>query len=481
MSWPTPMDAHLGAGQAVSATLSPLLPAEPAWWDAAGPLVLLALIAAWLVWLTRRLGRHLDVATSRIGGVTAGRIVGVAVGVHVAVALAVGTVITADAELLAYAAPDAIGYQRTVDGLIAAPLDGPDPPRWADRGVYLYLAAFVQAVFGGRGLAIVVVNAALLGTSLLLLVDITRQLAGSRTAAVAAVLLAALPAIYLWAATPLREALVLCLTVWCVQSGVRAVAVSEDDAGEGRAGGLPWLLAAAVPLVLMNWTREAQVPALAAVVVVAGLLQFEVRSAMSRWLARRWVLVAGSATLAAAVLALGPRLTRLAWRVSDRAAHHSTELTEEATTRVAMFSHSRFLEPVELLVELPAGVIRFLFAPMPWQQPDGPVLLWLDAAVWVAVAVPVVAGLWLAVRARRRAALVPLAAALVTAAIGAVTLGNYGIISRIRLHSWVLLVPFAAWALSAAVGRISVRRGTDSGERTGSAVSPRARPRARGR
>ena len=435
--------------------MTPLLPAETGWWDIAGPLVLLGLIVVWLVWLLRRQRHHLDVGACRI--------VAIAVAGHVTIALVVGTVITGDAQLLRYATPDAFGYQRTIDGLIAAPLDGPDPAAWSDRGVYLYLAALVQGLFGGRKLAVVVVNAGLLGTSLLGLVVLTRQLAGPRAAPVAAVLGAALPAVYLWASTPIREALVLCLTVWCVAFAVRAAEGSSAT-----------LLGAGAFVVVMNWTRDVQVPVLAAAVVVAILLLPPVRAWTSRWLARPSVLAAGSVVLAAGALVAGSQLARLAWRVTDRSAGHSFRLAVDTTTQVEGIATPRPLDPLGLLGELPVGIVRFLVGPAPWQPPDGPVLLWLDAAVWWGLAPLVVIGLWSAVRQRCRPALVVVVTVVVGSVIGALTLGNFGIISRIRIHTWVLLVPFAAWAIVAAFDRFRARQRSGSSQPSDAHVGGRS-------
>lgn len=332
---------------------------------------------------------------------------------------------------------DAAAYHHVIlelgDGLLA----GERPTDWTDRSVYLYGVAAAQSIFGQNGYVSVVVNVFLVGIAMLLTVDLARLLAGRGTAVATAVLVALLPALPLWSATPIREALVICLTVLAVNGAVRA---ARD--------GWWWALALLATLLMVR-TRGVQVIALAAALAVAAayFTWDRVPPPIRRRLRSRVVVIGACLCMLTVSVAFGPELHRTALSVAEQSQTTTANLqriAESPTTPT--LDRNAPTNPGALASRTPAALVSYLWGPGP--TAEAPKLMVVEAAsLWLLTPIVLLGG-GMAVARRERLSLIPVAAAVVAALLGALTLGNYGIISRMRLSTWLLLLPFAGLALS---------------------------------
>lgn len=412
--------------------MNPFAPTNPGILSALGVVVALGVVALILLALTRAL---LTPFTTRQRA-----IIGWFLGTLCVGTLAFGWLAISVPALRTIFVGDAASYHTVIADLSRALPDivAPDPAGWADRGVFLYGVALTQALFGINGYISVVVNVLLAGVTLLVMVDLTRMLAGRSVATAAAGVVALLPALVLWAATPLREILVLCLTVVCVDGAVRLA----------REPNLRWLALTLLPAILMVRTREVQTLALAAAIAVAVAMATWDRLPVG---ARRAVTHPVTVVLACVValvvtVALGPQLHRAAESVAFQTQTTTFNLQVADSPTTPALDRADPTSPAELAARTPRALVSYLWGPGP--TATAPSLMMLEAAsLWLLTPLVLFGG-WIALRTRCREVWILMAAAAPAALIGALTLGNYGIISRLRVITWLLLLPLAAWAIA---------------------------------
>jgi hypothetical protein len=416
--------------------VNPRAPDTASFADAIGIVVAVALLCAGSRWLARRSLQEYSTCHRHI--------VGMALATSMLLTLAYGWMVVASPQLFDLLSTDAGSYHEAAvtisDHWYRLPATG-----YPDRAVFLYLLAAVHWLFGANAFVSVVVNAALVGVSLMLVVDVTRLLAGPRPAVTAAVLFAALPVVPIWGGPPLRESLVMALTLGFANLAMR---LSQKPSPQR-------LLGMAVLFAVTARTRQVQVLAMLGG-AGAGALAAALGRRRGRW-ALSWVLPVGALLALAALLALGPRLSRYAWMAAETTQVTYRNLQFDAATSIGGPGPLTPTSPTQLLLRLPLATVRFLWGPFPGELPLSHSVFYLEAVMWWVLTPLAALGGWLAAVWRRPEALVLATMAMIQAAIGGVTLGNYGIVSRMRLSVWVLLVPLAAWGACSVFERITAR------------------------
>ena len=419
---------------------SGLLPNEITWWDPVAVTLAVAGTMLWVRWLASRLLNDLDATSFR--RVTLGA------ALVMLITLAVGWTTVTYPALWSVVAPDGAQYQRLIDG-ISSELPGvARPPQLPDRAVFLYLIAMAQWLFGAHAYVTVVVNAGLAATSYLLLVHMTHRLVRGtglhpRTTQLTALLYLAVPIVHVWMASPLREALVLALLLTSLDASIR-VAQGDDPA---------WLLASVGAAAVLGGVRGVAVPAalggLAAAAAIRSLQQPRLRA----FLFAPGTLAIGSVISLVAFWSQRGSLGLLAREAVTRARTHFVALGDGGTALPRPEPNASL---IEVLLLLPRDTVRYLVGPLdPAMLAARPQFL-VDVPVWVALTPALLLGMWvLLVRTAQpdRAAVVLLLAVAPTLVIGALSLGNYGIISRIRLVTWLPLLPIIAAGTQEMVAR----------------------------
>jgi hypothetical protein len=422
---------------------STLLPGAVTWLDALRVVLATLIGAAALRWLARQL-------VPPMGPTRPDRVLVGLAGVLLLTLLAGWLTVTHE-PLLVVIGPDGLRYQELANLLRADLPRITRPPILTDRTLYLLLVAGAQWVFGAHAYVTVVLNATFAGASYLLVVATTRELTGDpgrreRTGELAALVYIAVPIVHVWMGSPLREALTLVLLMTGVYAAVRFA----------RGGSALWLAGSAGAAAGLIEVRPFYIPTLLVGTVTAGLLRLLARpDQRRRWASRRNLLGASALTL---VLTLwwAPELSRLARWGLIRARSHHRALGDGGTALPHLEVDAGWGQAIG---ELPVAFLRYLVGPLePAMLRARPPFL-LEVPVWLALLLPLAVGLYvLLVRAatRQPAAWVPVSVAAATALLGAVTLGNYGIISRIRLTTWLPLLPIVAIGLDS--GLLAVAR-----------------------
>lgn len=399
---------------------------------ALGLLVLVVAIAAWLWVLTWLLLRYVELGTWPW--------VAAAASVATVLTLAVGWLLIGTPRLTGLLAGDWIAYHRVTAELSDDLLGGTMPSRWEDRALFFYVMAVPHRLLGSSGFVTIAVNAAMVGTSIVLLADLTRRLGGARPAVVVAWLAALLPPIALWSGLPLREALVLLLVVAGAWLGLR-LAVGHGDR--------PWevvgLLASSVALVTMTYlTRRDVVPVLALIIAVASMLRLWRWPAVRSLLQQPFGLLAAAAAATTVVATVARPVYGWLDSFAVRAQVSFFDLQRGATSAIGRGPVLRPTEPLDLVLQAPGALARALWGPPPGAMLGVQPLYVIDAAFFWLLTPLLAVGLIRCVRRRLMTVWVLVPPALLWAGLSGLTLGNWGIVSRMRILSWVLLLPIVA-------------------------------------
>ena len=452
-----------------------LVPATPGLGEAVGVLLAVTLTIGWLHWLTRRLSRVLDASGARVLQLSSSLVL---LGT-----LTAGWMIVSHPALWWALAPDAGTYQQLIEPMREALPAVVPPARLADRSLFLFLVAVTQRLFGGHAYVSVVLNAGLSATSMLLLARLTVRLDPSRlsrpgdpyptpTYQVTAAIYASIPVVYLWMASPLREAMAITLMV---VSLCAAVAYAQ---GSSTLSFMVGVGAAAA----LGGVRPAHVPVALGTLLLALLLR--AWPSIARRTPPRSTLAVATSLLAALAVLAAPRASRASFGFLVTAQERFEHLSLGATTAIPP------LPPgtpwLETLTHLPRMTARYLWGPFPGTLLAQRPLLLLEVIVWWVLTPMLVLGVLsiasqapsagtsgsrVVTRRDHFAAALPLVAAGGTTLIGALTLGNYGIVSRLRVGTWVLLLPYAAIGIVATLERLRHTRrrpGSMRAEATGS-------------
>lgn len=375
---------------------------------------------------------------------------------------------------------DWTGYHRVIAELSEGVLGGAQPSRWGDRAVFFYVMALPSRALGSSGFLTVTVNAGMLGTSIVLLADLTRRFADARIAVTAAWLAAALPGLVVHSSLPLREALVLLLVVAIAWIGVRLATGPLQR---------PWevvglLGTTVVILSLAVFTRSEIVPILASSTALALGVRLWRWPPAHRIVTKPvgWVLSAAVATGLLLVVARPLHLWMHDFVMTAQVSF--LNLHRGATSGIGPEPQIAPSAPLDLVGGAPLAVMRSLWGPPPGRLLTVQPLFVLDAAfLWVLTPFLVV-GLWLALRRRLLVVAVLVVPALLWAFVTGMTVGNWGMVSRMRITTWALLLPLVAMGIVFLLERRFLARGraSDADRNEPSAVPARAadRPNRRG-
>ncbi len=323
--------------------------------------------------------------------------------------------------------------------------EGPYPALLYGRPGYYVWNALIFTLLGYAPSAPAFANAALGGFGCLLAHAIARDLAGPRAGLLAAGLAAFWPSLVLWSSLNLKDAWVILALLLLLRGAQRL---------GSRVTGVALLQLAFGFAVVSLLRGYLALVALAAVAL--ALLLPRLRT---------------SPVVALALLALAAVVVPSVAPVQELAAEASFESIDQMRSRLAL-GESAYLTDADVstpgaaLRFLPAGLVYFLFAPLPWQLFNARQLLTLpEMLAWYALVPLVVIGLRDALQ-RRFAAAAPLAffAGLATLSYALVE-GNLGTAYRHRAQVMILFLIFAA------VGFVA-RRGVSA--RAGDAEAPAA-------
>lgn len=424
------------------------LPPTPLIRDAVAVAVMTAVVVVTLRWFTQHLFRGAAAVHLRL--------LQGAVAIIGALTFIVGWSVVSYPPFANFLGSDASSYHVVISNYVDVLPAVVPPERWVDRVLFIGLLGWVQLLVGNNGFVSVLVNVLLIGTAVALTIDSAVRVLGpvpdrwsashARAGLATALVVLATPAIPLWGGIPLREALVMLLVALVGNGAVRLVT--------GGPALQPMLLMLA-GTVAMEFTRDVLVPVLLVGVTTAVLM----RAVPATWWQRPFQI--GRAALPAAAvgatfitLLVTPRLTRAATDVAETTHRMLVNLARRTATAVDPdLTHRTEVTATFLAFELPRGMARYLWGPPPGRLLLTHPLIYVDSLVWIAVTALVVIGV-LAARGTTRSALVPLLAmALAGAALGGLTLGNYGIISRLRVGTGMALLPVAGLGLAYLTAR----------------------------
>lgn len=339
---------------------------------------------------------------------------------------------------------DWMEYHAIIADLSPRLVTGEGPSAFPDRAAFFYLLAAAQALFGTNGFVSVVVNATLAGATVLVLADLARRTVGRRAASATAVTAALFPALALWSGLPLREALVSLLLIVGVDIAIR-VATMPPTTTWGALGGLA---SGFVLLLAMSHTRRELLAIVSLALLTGWAINLWQRPAVRRISRRAGAQLAFAGLVFLVATSVAPDAYRATHTFAERAQNSFYNLHSGANTAIGPRPTLVPTSPIQAVTEAPAAMARALLGP-----PPGPILVshphfLMDVlALWVLTPFTV-AGVALAVARRGPLGTVLLLPALLWAAISGLMLGNWGIVSRMRLSSWLLLLPFAGLGLA---------------------------------
>lgn len=314
------------------------------------------------------------------------------------------------------------------------------PSRWADRSAFFFVMAAAQRVVGAGAFTTVTVNAVMVGLIVLLLADIARVLLDSRASVAAAMLLAVIPGIPLWAGLPHREAMANLLVI-----AVAAVCVRfASDPEQGRWGLPVSSFAILMLLVTTYWTRREFAAVAVVMISLAAAVRLGRLPTVRRMCTAPLAQAGALMTLAALLVAAGERLYMVLHWFAGRSQAQFFLLHGYGSTAIGPEAPLTETSPSTLLVETPAALARAFWGPPPGAMLQTAPLTVIEAAVWWLLTPLLIVGIIHALRRRRFEVIILIVPAVFWAAISGLVLGNWGIVSRMRLTSWLLLMPIVA-------------------------------------
>lgn len=304
--------------------------------------------------------------------------------------------------------------------------------RWAgtsDVG-YFVVVGSLYFVFGAYEIVPILLNCLLGAACAFPAYRLAGTISGRRGARVAAVLVAFFPSLLLWSTLLIRDAPALFLVLWSVvfcQQLMRRITLRT-------------LLLLTTCLGMLATLRAY----LFVLIVAAALFSFVL--AAIRKPGRAFAAAIGAA-LAATVLVQGLGLGEDT--IARATLEHISVRREWNSIGAGGIGQSEFdlRTPAGALAYLPYGMLWFLFSPFPWQSSGRQALAVPDVLLWYVCMPLVVIGIVYALRRRRRAALVPVMAAVLITILHSLWEGNVGIIFRHRAHVLVLFLPFVGVAV----------------------------------
>lgn len=363
--------------------------------------------------------------------------------------LSVGLVITYTG-LVEYFGPDALAYDEKAAQVLANWRgDGIEADLAKGKEGFFYLLAGLYSIFGRHLFIGLMANAGFAAALIPVTALATRRLFGEAEARWAPFLVTITPAFLIWPSQLLREAPILLLLA---AAGTAAVILTE------RLHLLPAAVLVASLLLLYSF-RSTVALVVSAPLMVGVALGFRSRQSATEEKSSPVALI-GVVTLASLLVVVGVRVAG-EFELSDLQRFRSMTRLEAGSA-----IEDGDVGTVDgLLRTLPAGILRVLVGPFPWEVEPRQVLGLLDAiAMW-----GLIACLWIGTRrgwhqagARLLPLLLPAGALLV---VLAVTVGNYGLLLRERTQMLVLLTPLFALGIE-TVARPAVAAGPESSSLT---------------
>ncbi|MDQ4144933.1 MAG: hypothetical protein M3198_14580 [Actinomycetota bacterium] len=359
-----------------------------------------------------------------------------AFGIH----LLVGLVVTNIPQLRYYLATDSYVYENIAKEIVRHWNEGfPIPKIPTGKEGFYYLLAAIYWVFGAHTAAGLSLNATFASALVPVVANTTDQLFGREAARRVPPLVVLLPSIFLLTSQLMKEAPIL-LLIACAANG--AVRISRRFT--------PGAVAAmTVPLALLL-TFRAWVALVVAQGLVAGIV-----------LAKRELVTAvGTAVSALAVLALLVIPLGVGYSGYRTAITTDLRYANEVRQDLAVSATSGFAADADIstsegaLTYLPRGLVSVSLGPFPWQIRG---IRHVPALIDVLVIWALLPSLWLGYRtARRRTGrhlMVIVLPALATLFLLALSIGNFGTITRERMQVLVLLTPLIACGLAERLQR----------------------------
>lgn len=350
--------------------------------------------------------------------------------------LFVGLIVTSSTQLRYYLATDSYIYHEIAQDILEHWTKGfPLPTVPSGKEGFYYVLAGLYWVFGPYTSAGLALNATLAAALVPVVTDTTERLFGREAALRVPPLVVLLPSIFLLTSQLLKEAAVLLLIALAANGSIRISRRFTPGA----------LAAMTVPLALLLTFR-----AWIAVVVAQGLVA-GIALGKGRVISAVGTAVGTVALLAVLVIPLG-----LGYSGYQTAITADLRQANAVRQDLALSASSGFAADVDIstseraLSYLPQGLVNVALGPFPWQVGG---LRQLPALVDVVVIWALLSSLRRGYRLARSTTgwqvMVLVLPALATLCLLALSIGNFGTISRERMQVFVLLAPLMAAGLAA--------------------------------
>lgn len=297
------------------------------------------------------------------------------------------------------------------------------------EGFSVILAAIYWTA-GHIPVAGLILNALVMGLLVVVVSNTARTVGGENAARVAAILATLLPSLVYWGAQLLREPFVWLLLALVAES---TLAVLKEGASVRR--GLR-LFVYCLLLFPMRGAIAAVVVVSTGLVLVLGLF-WRPREAL------RTILVIGSTVAVATMFLAGYRGFSA---VQDQATAESIASSRNAVAIDSTTGLGTIVEPTTsgLMSQLPTTIPIVLFGPFPWDLPAAGLAVGFDTVAWWLVLILGWVGFASVRRRDRIAAWAPILPIISMLFVLAYTLGNIGLMIRMRAMVVVYLLPVAA-------------------------------------
>ena len=331
-------------------------------------------------------------------------------------------------QLPALIAGDAFVYQAQAMGSLEA--------RAGKEGFSILLGSLYRAI-GPIPAAGLLLNASLMGLLVVVVSRTAGRLGGERAARFAAIMAVLLPPLVWWGSQLLREA-----PMWIL------IALAADTAVAMAIDGLSWRRGAwlLVPCLAML-TIRAPVAAVVAVSLALGLVLATAPRPGDH--IRRAAMIGGAVLLA---VFLFPRFEALQSLEEEDSASIVYARNSLSTANTG-FGEEAAPTTSGLIGSLPSALPLVVFGPFPWQLPSSGLVAVADTLAWWFVLYWGMRGFGPLHRRFGRASWVLIVPAAALIGVLALTLGNFGIVIRMRAMIVVLLLPYASVGLTLVAQR----------------------------
>lgn len=336
--------------------------------------------------------------------------------------------------------------QGTLRGEVSD-FSGKDGYVWILGGIYSVTgpAPMVPVVINIVLWALIIVLVAALAEFVIAAESTVPQESARRGVLIGTMLLSTAPAVVFWVPSVLREAVSSFLIVTVLFATARLLQRRR----------LRYIVVIAASLWVLFWIRDSIGLGVTMAIVLGFVLAAVAKSRLR-----------GAIRLLIAVVAVGvavPGWSLLSSRFglsSEEVVEHSVNLGEGSSTGFISASHSGS----GALGVLTTAIPRVLVGPFPWEWvvSGGMILAIVGLASWLMILVPAVSTLWGRKgfdRAGSRGCSTAIwIVALALLAMIAISVGNYGILTRFRAMPLVALVPIASLAYALSHARAQQRR-----------------------